>query len=361
MPLDFKTADSMFRDELLNELAATSDGRRFLRVRSLARSVYLIELLKRCGIDPSQLKNQELLPAAYKNTKSVEDIDRFIRQRYAVDRKVRRQREEALVNELYKLKVFDWGGLHQNSLEKTIVDQYVKKVVRFEEIEGKIENELHTSLRGYVLCSWYNHWTSILIEDVLKDHDRVLPTLGLIPKIDFFLDEVPFDLKVTYLPEGYIASKRRLAQARPELTLLKQAARANGIPIDPRMSAGNQVEDLWQKLSDYPQPGVRELVQGLTSFRLRLIDEIEQDPSELITWLYENQGVRRFDASNRFFIVLVNTKNFFESWKMKRALPTLKEVTNKYLNEKKRIGIRLSFSWEGRKYEVVSDALVVRN
>ena len=96
----------------------------------------------------------------------------------------------------------------------------------------KIDNELQNSMRGYVLCSWYNHWTSIIIEDVFRDHPNVLPAIGQVKKIDFFVRNVPFDLKVTYLPEGFIKDKRRQDGLRPELTLLRQGARARDIHFD---------------------------------------------------------------------------------------------------------------------------------
>jgi hypothetical protein len=168
-------------------------------------------------------------------------------------------------------------------------------------------------------------------------------------------------LKVTYLPEGFIASKRRAVGERPELTVLRRRARASNVPMNTAMSGGAQLEDLWQKLSDIANPEVAQVTDGLKAFRLKIVEEIEKDPAELITWLYENQGVRRFDASNRFFIVLVNTKNFFDSWKMKRALPALRDATQKYLDQKKRVGMELAFQWEGAQYRVISDALIVRN
>ena len=46
-------------------------------------------------------------------------------------------------------------------------------------------------MRGYVLCSWYNHWTSIVIEDVFRDHPAVLPAIGQVKKIDFFATMFP--------------------------------------------------------------------------------------------------------------------------------------------------------------------------
>jgi len=52
-----------------------------------------------------------------------------------------------------------------------------------------------------------------------------------VKKIDFFVRDTPSDLKATYPPEAYLAGKRKAANHRPELTLLKRAARENGLPI----------------------------------------------------------------------------------------------------------------------------------
>ncbi|MDT7519061.1 hypothetical protein RAE19_10110 [Rhodoferax sp. TBRC 17660] len=359
--MDFKTAENLFKSEKLNELASTKEGAKFLRLRSLSRSKYLLDFLGQHGVDAENLKVKEQLPTAFSLDVDQTVIDSFIKQNYEEERKLRREQEEELFNELYKLKVFDWGGLHQNSLEKTIVDNYIKKISSYDQIEKKIETDLQSSLRGYVLCSWYNHWTSILIEDVFKDHKRVLPALGLIPKIDFFIDETPFDLKVTYLPEGYIAESRRSAGLKPELTLLKQSARSLGIPIDSELTASEQLENLWMKHTEFQASGSNTVVKELENFRFELISSIENNSTKLIKWLYENQGIRRFDASNRFFIVLVNTGNFFEGWKLKRALPLLKKATSEYLDAKKDVGKDVSFEWEGQTYQVKGDVLVIKN
>ena len=53
---------------------------------------------------------------------------------YREEREQRRARETELVNQLYRVQEFNWGGLHQNSLEKTIVDNYVKKITDYEEL-----------------------------------------------------------------------------------------------------------------------------------------------------------------------------------------------------------------------------------
>lgn len=242
------------------------------------------------------------------------------------------------------------------------MDNYVKKINNYEALCRCVENEILTSLRGYVVCSWYNHWTSIIIEDIFKDHANVLAAVGLVKKIDFFVKDTPFDLKVTYLPEGYLKQKRQAAELRPELTLLKRAARAHGLPIAADLADAALLQDLWAKVSDHPSAECKQLILELVSFRNALIAEIETDSGELIRWLYENQGERRFDASNRLFLVLVDQRNYFDSWKLKRAKPLMEAKIRDYLDGfGNNPGRRIEFNWEGLRYSTVSDAIIVRH
>jgi hypothetical protein len=221
---------------------------------------------------------------------------------------------------------------------------------------------LLTSLRGYVICSWYNHWTSIIIEDLFKEHPNVLPAVGLVKKIDFFVGDVPFDLKVTYLPEGYLSECRRAAALRPELTLLKQAARQHALPIAADLAAAALLQDLWAKVADHPAPECGALIAELMAFRGSLIDEIENDPSVLLKWLYENQGVARFDASYRLFVILVDQRNYFDSWKLKRAKALMESKIHEYLdNCGNAPGRQVNFNWEGADFSTIADLLVIRH
>ncbi len=77
----------------------------------------------------------------------------------------------------------------------------MKKITSFETLESKIENELQQSMRGFVLCQWYNHWTSIIIEDVFNTHSRVVPAVGKIKKIDFFIDDIPSTVRLRTFPK----------------------------------------------------------------------------------------------------------------------------------------------------------------
>ena len=359
--MEFGAAKKLFDTDQVRKLATSPDGLRFLKLKSLSRREYLERLFVAASVSPASTTAANLLREAYDTQAiSADTIDSVIREIYAEQRKQRKQREAELVSHLYRLQAFDWGGLHQNSLEKTIVDNYVKKITSYDTLCDRIENELQNSLRGYVLCSWYNHWTSIIIEDVFRDHPRVLPAIGQTKKIDFFIDGVPFDLKVTYFPEGFVKDARRAQGLRPELTLLKQAARRRSIHFDPALPEARLLEDLWAKLRDDPDADSQRLIRELRASRTGLIQQSRADPAPLIRWLYENQGVRRFDASNRLFLVLIDGTNFFDSWKLKRAKPLLDAAITGYLDGiSGRPGGRLTFAWEGRTYEVVADVVFV--
>lgn len=360
MPLTFEQAKRRFRDDKIRELSLDQEGLRFLKLRSLSRTEHMERLANECGLLHSGLRGERLLRFLYDSDITKSQIEQIINGIYSEERVVRQENEDELVSELYRVAVFDWGGLHQNSLEKTIVDNYVKKIRSYNGLCDCIENELHESMKGYVLCSWYNHWTSRIIEDIFRDHATVLPAVGLIKKVDFFCKDVPFDLKVTYLPEGFIREKRRAENLRPETTLLKRFCREHSIHFNSSLSEAKLREDLWAKVQDHPSAVAIQLISDLKNKRTQYLQSAVDNPVELIRWLYENQGVRRFDASNRLFLVLVDRGNFFDSWKLKRAKPLLVEQIHTHLdNTPETPGFEVSFEWEGAQHIVTSDIIFV--
>jgi len=206
--MDFTEALNKFKNDRIRELSLSDDGMRFLKLRSLSRKAQMEHLIKKAGLNFGSAKSKEWLKKLYESGISENLIDESIQELYKTERQARREKEDDLVSELYKVQSFEWGGLHQNSLERTIVDNYVKKIKSYESLNIAIEKDLHTSMRAYTLASWYNHWTSIIIEDVFKDHQNVTPAIGLIKKIDFFVKDKPCDLKVTYLPERSVVKNR---------------------------------------------------------------------------------------------------------------------------------------------------------
>jgi hypothetical protein len=358
--MNFQTASKLFKDDQIKKLAEDRDGLRFLKLRSLSRRDKLEQLAEEVGLNISRTPSNDLLKKLYDSRINEKKIERFIRRKFLEERATRKKSENKLVDELYKLHTFDWGGLHQNSLEKTIVDNYVKKIRRYSALCKAIDNELHASLQGYVLCSWYNHWTSIIIEDIFKEQRTVLPAVGLVKKIDFFIDNRPFDLKVTYLPEGYVATARNNKGLRSELTLLKQTARRLVVHYDSSLASSKLLEDLWKKLDDHPSTDARKLIANLKRFRSGIVQTLKRKPDSLLTWFYENQGVRRFDASNRLFLVIIDKTDYHNSWKLKRARPLLVKGIQSSLKGAKRAAGRVTrFRWEGKSYTTISDAIFV--
>ncbi len=200
MSYSFDEAVAAFKGDQIRELGLDTDGLRFLKLRSLSRKEYLNRLIQDHGLAIPDGRPQARLKAVFESPVTESQIDATIHRIYATERANRAANEDELISELYKLQMFDWGGLHQNSLEGTIVNNYIKKIRSIDELQARIDDELFQSMKSYVLCSWYNHWTSIVIEDIFRDHPSVLPAVGKIKKVDFFVRGVPFDLKVTYLP-----------------------------------------------------------------------------------------------------------------------------------------------------------------
>ena len=360
--VNFETATHLFGNDKIGTLAENPDGLRFLKLRSISRKEYLDRLFEEAGVRSRNDKQAEMLRDAFARRSEITDdvIERTIRFLYQKEHVTRQTQETDLFNELYKLKSFDWGGLHQNSLEKTIVDNYVKKITDYDRLNQLVDNELVGRMRGYVLCSWYNHWTTILIEDLFFRHDSVLPAVGKIKKVDFFVNNVPFDLKVTYLPEGFVEECRKNEKLKPELTLLKRVARTVEVTFDRTLPKNRLLEDLWTKLKDHPADICQFTISELHNYRVGKLAECQVDASGLIRWLYENQGMRRFDASNRLFLVLVDPGNFFDSWKLKRAKPLLEKEIKRYLDTvASKPGMDIVFEWDGTQYQVNADAVFV--
>ena len=359
---EFKKLKKAYDENEFDIIFNNKLGILFLKLRSLSRNSLLKELAEKLGIDVSQIENKKLFEFLF--TQNIDDklLDNFIDEKYNEERKQRIDNEEFLYTQLYKLKLFDWGGFYQNNVEQTIVNNYIKKVQDFDTLCVLIENDINFRLKDYILCSWYNHWTSILIEDMFKDHPSLLPTVGLVKKVDFFWKNFPFDLKVTYFPEGFMVLKRREKNLKPELTELKKFAKTNSILFNKEGTNDEIFFELLAKISEDTSKEAKEFIKIFHEQRKEIILESVKNPAELIKWLYEEQGIRRFDAANRFFLILVDLKNLEESWKLKRNKKLLVENINKYLDANKNIDfnkLKISFKWEDKTYNTYATVLFI--
>ena len=357
--MDFNNASQLFKNDKIRELSLSADGLRFLKIRSLSRKEFLQFVICKYDLDFGNAPYRDWVRLIFESSLSISKIHEAILELFEITRSERRKNEDRLINELYKVESFEWGGIHQNSLEQTIVNNYVKKITSFDQLNSAVENELAYSMKSYVVASWYNHWSSIVIEDIFNDHQSTIPAIGQIKKIDFFINEKPFDLKVTYMPEGYTKNYRKHDGLPSELTLMKKACKALKIAFDNSLTNAMLIPDLWQKLDDHPSNEANELIEELKEYRISCLNVAIRNPEHLVRWLYENQGVRRFDAANRLFLILTNKNHFFSSWKLKRAKPLLAQEINKHLDKGNEMGFKLDFNWEGNTYTTETAAIFV--
>ena len=131
-------------------------------------------------------------------------IDEFIKGKYE---ELIRERQKLISDndlrqELSKVKDFRWGVV-QGQLDSKIQSEYVRHFVRYEDLLNGVRTRLHDDITHYVIATWYNHWTTVLIEDHISKHPKVIPTLKNKLGVDIFFDYQPFDLKTTYPPKSF--------------------------------------------------------------------------------------------------------------------------------------------------------------
>ena len=358
----FRKLKKYFDNDDFPNIEKEINGSRFLKLRSISRKSNLEEIAAINFINLANGNADHMFEQLFcDSTLTESEIDKYISGKYKNERLARKTDEDYLIDQLNRLPIFDWGGSHGNSLEKNIVNNYVKKLKSYDQIKEAIEGTLFHSLKGYTLNSWYNHWTSIIIEDIFKDHYAVLPTVGLVKKIDFFINNIPFDLKVTYFPEQLMKDELKKIGFGNELTETKRVCRKLGISIPNDLGDEELKLHLQNKLNECVDPSAKEYLTNLKKLKLQIIEQYKSKPHDLMVWFYENQGEMRFDASNRFFLVLINNSNFTESWKIKRNIIFLKENINSHLADIKNRtqSMEIEFYWKKTEttYSCKSDIL----
>jgi len=358
----FRTLKKLYDDDKFIELINQNDGIYWLKLRSISRKAHLQALCDDIGFDYQDIPSRDLFEQVFEIHLPDHIIDTFIQNTYMSQRANRQAIEDHLISQLYQMKVFDWGGLYQNNLEQTIVNNYIKKISDWQQLNQAIDNELHQSMQGYVQCSWYNHWSSILIEDIFNDHPNVLPTIGRVKKVDFFIHGFPFDLKVTYFPDGYLQALRKSRGLRTELSELMTFCKHESIWFDKSKSKKMLLSELLTRVEEYPKQSAKDFLDEFQGIRRELISHTLDNPTELKIWLYENQGTRRFDAANRFFLILIDLNQLENSWKLKRNKALLAPRIMSHLNNSNEAGmseLKLNFRWNGQLFETYADMLPI--
>lgn len=269
---------------------------------------------------------------------------------------------DRLISELYKLKSFNWGGDYNNSLDKYLVSHYVKAIKSYDILLSKFEKEISKVVQDYVLNSWYNHWSSILIEHLFKSHSNVLATVGQIKNVDFFINDIPFDLKVTYFPNEFMKQKQKEKGLPTEITYLKQKAKEADICYDKKSKEEGIYYEITEKLKDKNCRFCNEILRTIQNQRMEILSDSLNNPHTLIKWLYENQGEMRFGSENRLFLILVDKTDFNNSWKLKRNIELLRPSINEYLDKfssKNIDNLKVTFNYKEKNYQALADIIFI--
>ena len=308
---NFEKWDKEFRNHNLFAFNNDKNALLWLKVRAVCRAKQIQTFLDKNKLTLSSSKiseqNRELFELLENMSDSMQILDDFLKeksnewyQQMAVD-------EVILKNDLYKIRNYAWGGDQNNSL--------------------------------------------------FKRHANVVSAVGEIKSVDFFLKDIPIDLKVTYFPNQYMDLKLKDKLGKRELSWLKQEAMKVGVVTDNSQTDAQTLYTLSEKLSEL---GETAILEELKSKRKEVVNEAQSNAVDLIKWLYENQGEMRFGAENRLFVILVDSTDMSQSWKMKRAFALIEPKVMSYLDNFSDASLKeINFTFKGSSYKALADVIFI--
>lgn len=357
---NYEKWDHEFRTNNLFAFNNNDKALLYFKVRAICRKTLITQFVKENKLTLKSTKVKEQFPELYalleNKPELIPKLDCFLRNRNNEWYKEMGVDEDKVRTALHKINAYEWGGDHNNSLDQYLVRRYVKVISDYDTLQKKA-TEIQANAWNFVQTSWYNNWTSYLIESIFKKHKRVLSAIGEIKSVDFFIDNYPIDLKVTYFPNEFMEKKLKDKIGNKELAWLKKEARKVKISPDKSLSDAEQLTFLKEELENH---GHSNIIDALTKHKQKIIDEACKHPEELMKWLYENQSARLFGAENRLFLVLVDTKDMKQSWKMKRAFTLIKPTVENYLDSFNAHSLKeIKFTFNQKKYTSLSDIIFI--
>lgn len=357
---EFEKWDNEFRNHNLYAFNGNYNGLLWLKVRAICRSKQLRQFIQENKIELTSKKvsekNIELYDILEKRSDAMSILDTFLRclnhewyTEMGVD-------IDKLKEDLYRIQYYSWGGDQNNSLDKYFISRYVKVLSDYKELENK-HAEIGVNAWNYVQNSWYNNWTSFVIESLFKRNQRIISAVGEIKSVDFFIDDFPIDLKVTFFPSQFMEQKLKKIFEKSSISWLKGRCKEAGIYCDKNSSVTQQFYTLSEKIKEANRI---DILNELDNARHQVINDAQSNPVELMKWLYENQGEMRFGAENRIFLILADTKDLSQSWKMKRAFSIIEPKVNQYIAEFSSSSLKtIEFEYKKKKYTALADILFI--
>ena len=353
-----------FNNQNMNEFNNDYSGVVWLKLKSIIRKDLLEKFLNENLLSFSEKLNNTFIYLYSKYCEGFlkeENIDKFLRECNSDELADINSKFDIIENDLYKMQECVWGGDATNSLDKKIVS-YIKQYYSYSKIMDLLDNEISINTRHYTLNSWYNNWTTILTEHIFKSHKKTISAVGKIKSVDFFVDGIPIDLKITYFPKAYLEQKRKEKGLGSEITKLKNIAKECSINYDKKENNETIKYQIIEKIKDTNNLDYISMIDSLKKENLVIMEETISNKVDLMRWLYENQGEMRFGSENRLFMILVDKNDIDNSWKLKRNFTKLKPAINTYLDNfdaNKIKNSKIDFIFKGKKYSTLSDILFI--
>lgn len=231
---------------------------------------------------------------------STEQINLFIKELYVDIRDKEIETTGAthieIVKELNKVDEHIWGMV-QGDVDSHIQSNYVRKFYRYNDVVNAIRAGLYKSIESYALSSWFNHWSTVFLEDLINENKNVMPIIKKVKGVDIIWNEQPVDIKVTNLPKEWFK---------------------DGHDIDYAIN----------------------------------------NPKMVCKYMYELQGAQRFGDDNRLFIIIYDKNNPRDSWKIKRDYDLIKSKIDGFFNQKVELDA-VNFKYGNNQYLAHSKVMFI--
>lgn len=277
---NFEKWDKEFRAQNLYAFNNNENALLYLKVRAVCRGKQIKQFIDKNKIKLVSAKISDQFAELFSNLeyepKAMDMLDAYLRDRNNEWYRAMGVDETKLKSDLHKINNYEWGGDQENSLDQYFVRRYIKVISDFDVLKSKA-NTIANNAWNFVQTSWYNNWTSYLIESIFKKHSRILSAVGEIKSVDFFIDNNPIDLKVTYFPSAYMQCKLKNVLKNSELTWLKHQAKQYGITTDKNLTDAEQFNYLREELENHGQSDVITYLSSKKNKSLMTLDNIPKN------------------------------------------------------------------------------------
>lgn len=274
----------------------------FTKLKSLKKND-LAELCKKFDLPVKKevaVMIESVLSSIGENRINTKQINEYVKDLYKKLRddnmSVSGATHEAIVSELNKVDSHIWGMV-QGAIDAHIQTNYVRKFFKYNDIVNSMESKLYETMKSYALCTWYNHWSTVFLEDIISLNENVIPIIKKVKGVDIIWNEQPVDIKVTNLPKEWFKD-------------------------------GHTIEDAMN------------------------------NPILVSKYLYELQGAQRFGDDNRLFIIIYDINNPLESWKIKREYNLIKNSVDDFFSQNIQLD-PVTFSYGRKQYQAHSKVLFI--